>query len=875
MKLDHTTTQDLPSMRNRTPNDRPTPRRNLIRFLIVALATTPLLVWADGGQVASAVSTNDAWKKAVDAVTRGDFAGAGELLRKSETQSPLVEKVRSWLDDYETKQKARKELNKADFDKYVAYSKQRIERKEYKDAIGWALAAVDVAENRQDILGADWVHTLVNDALAQAEQYRKDNEWKDAWLIYSQLSALYETESRFQKLEREAVTHLRLEGMFKKGTHWEEYIERANWSDAKLALENIEQFYVEPADFKKIAEAGLEQMLLLAESKTAQETFAGLKDEHNRADFVARIKENLEQVRNAPTLDRTQCTKRFARVIEQINKQTVNLPDELIVTELMRGALEPLDEFTTMIWPRESDEFEKHTRGDFIGVGISIHKNKLDEVEVVTPLEDTPAYHAGIVAGDVILKVDGEPLEGKSINKVVETITGPNNTPVNLTIRRGEQLLEYALVRARVKIQSVKGWERNDNEAWKFWKDKENGIAYVRLSSFQRNTHEDLTNALADLQPQGMRGLILDLRGNPGGLLDSAWQISSLFLKRGDIVVSTKGRIPDEDQTLPARGDGPWSDLPLVVLVDDNSASASEIVSGAIRDDGRGIVLGERTFGKFSVQNLIALGNSRTKIKLTTARYYLPSGVSLHREPNSTTWGVEPQISAPLARKERFQVYALRREADMLGPQAPKKEKDADKGGDSIKPLGPELEDGDLDLPADVDPEQTAPKSGPGESAGKTDADSGRDGEKKPATDRKSEATRPVDADAKGANAAAIGKPKPDADGTPKADAGRDSTVPAESDSKVAADPKVAVDSDSKIAGDSDSKTAADSDSKAADANKKKDELPPLEQPDENNRPKEDPQVDAAVLLLRVKLIAQKFPTLATAETERPKTANP
>lgn len=791
-------------MQNKTSTNRDLPpegihMRNVRRFrdgaiaallLTSLLAVTPGFLRADGGQVASASGTNEVWKKTVDAVTHGDFLGAGELIKKSDTTGPLVDKVRSWLEEYETKQTARKELNRLDFEKYVTYAKQRIERKEYKDAIGWTIAAVDVAENRQDILGADWVHTLVNDSLAKAEEYRKNNEWKDAWLIYSQLSSLYETESRYQKLEREAVTHLRLESMFKKGTHWEEYIERASWADAKVALENIEQFYVEPANFKRVAESGLEQMLLLAESKTAQETFSGLKDDNNRADFVARIKENLEQVRNAPTLDRAQCTKRFARVVEQINKQTVNLPDELVVTELMRGAVEPLDEFTTMIWPRESDEFEKHTRGDFIGVGISIHKNKLDEVEVVTPLEDTPAYHAGIQAGDVILKVDGESLEGKSINKVVETITGPKDSPVTLTIRRGEQLLDYPLIRARVKIQSVKGWERNADEAWTFWKDKENGIAYIRLSSFQRNTHEDLTNALSDLQAQGMRGLIMDLRGNPGGLLDSAWQISSLFLKRGDIVVSTKGRIPEEDQTLPARGDGPWADLPLVVLVDDNSASASEIVSGAIRDDRRGgVVLGERTFGKFSVQNLIALGNSRAKIKLTTARYYLPSGVSLHREPTSTTWGVEPQISAPLARKERFQVYTLRREADMLGPQAPKKDKDADKGPPTAKLLDPDLEDGDdLDVP------------------------------EKPADDV---AAKPADDRSGEENKNGVG------------------------------------------------------DDKVADGEKKKDELPPLEQPDENNRPKEDPQVDAALLLLRVKLIAQKHPTLATAETERPKTANP
>lgn len=734
------------------------------------------------------------WAKGVEYIKTGRFGEAYEAFRGFEPDAGLPGRVRGWLEEFEAKQLARKEANKADFEKYVKYTQQRMERKEYREALGWVIAAKDVADDVNTLLRADWLGTLVNDALLKAEEHRKANEWREAWYLYSELAEVFEREPRYQKLEREAATHLRLENMFKKKSHWREYVENATWADAKTALEYVEAYYVVPADFKRVCESGLEQLIMLTESQTARESedesLKGLKSENDRDDFVVRVRENLEQVRAMPRVDRSECVKRFRRVVETINPQTLRLPEELIVTELLRGAFEPLDEFTTMIWPKETEEFEKHTRGDFIGVGISIIKNQLDEIEVVSPLEDTPAYAAGVQAGDIIAKVDGKPLTSDmSINSVVDIITGPKDTPVTLTIRRDGKEIEFPLVRAKVKIQSVKGWRRDKNETWNYWVDKENGIAYIRLASFQRNTAEDLVNALSELQAQGMKGLILDLRWNPGGLLDSAWQIASLFLKRGDGVVSTRGRIEDDDQRLDATRDGPYMGLPLVVLADQNSASASEIVSGAIRDNKRGVVIGERTFGKFSVQNLMPLGSSRARLKLTTARYFLPSGVSLHREPTSETWGVEPNIRMPLVTKERIRASQLRREADLLGPPAPKKDQQAKKDeGLAPRFLDDENPDDGGPLPEGVAGDESKKDD---VTQGETPADGGK----------KDESTEKL------------------------ADGAKDEG---------------------------------------------KDKLPPIEQPDENERPKEDYQVEAALLFMRVKLLAEKHPTLATAEVERP-----
>jgi hypothetical protein len=242
----------------------------------------------------------------------------------------------------------------------------------------------------------------------------------------------------------------------------------------------------------------------------------------------------------------------------------------------------------------------------------------------------------------------------------------------------------------------------DDPQEWNHWIDRENHIAYVRVASFQENTVEDLDNVIRELKADGAQALILDLRDNPGGLLTSAQRMVSLFMGRGEPVVSTEGRIPGENQNYVTKFDGPHKDIPLTLLVNERSASASEIVSGAIRDNHRGVVIGERTFGKFSVQNLIPLGNSgKAKLKLTTARYYLPSGDSLHRDEGALTWGVKPDVTLRLAMKEKYRIWEMRREAERIGP-APKAFVDVE--GETQGETGG---DGDDDKPQEPEPELT------------------------------------------------------------------------------------------------------------------------------------------------------------------------
>lgn len=746
------------------------PRLTLTRFPGLLFATiAALAVPAPRLQAADVLPRvthdDDDWRRSLELVAKGQFESAKEAAAKLSPGNKLVDQLRGWLADYESKQAERRRLDLADMERYVGYAKARIERKEYAAALDRALQAHDVAPDQAAFRKEEWLLRLVNDALSHADEVRGKNDWRAAYDIYWRLAALFENEPRYEKLEREAVTHLRLDAMFEDKDTWMERLEQIRWEDAETALECIELYYyhLEPDHFKRITESGLEQVLLLAESSAARRVLPGLQDPDRRGEFQSRVKTKLDQIRAAPAADRSDAVQYFRRVLE-INEQTVDLPRELLVSELMRGAFEPMDDFTTIIWPEETEEFEKHTRGDFIGVGISIVKNRdSDEIEVVTPLEDTPACRAGVQSGDIIAAVDGKPLKGFSLNKVVDMIMGQKGSAVTLTIRRGEKEIEFPLVRDKIKIQSIKGLARKPEipEQWNHWLDPENKVAYIRLTNFQNNTSEDLTNALSELEARGMRGLVLDLRGNPGGLLDAAWKVSSTFLKKGDRVVSTKGRIRSEDQQFDTPGDGAFSNTPLIVLTDNNSASASEIVAGAVRDNKRGLVLGERTFGKFSVQNLISLGRSNAKLKITTADYYLPSGVSLHRKPGSTNWGVEPNVPVRMVRKERFNVYSGWRTADRVGPVAGSTDVD------------------DLD---DLSDPRTLLKDVEGPTRKQRDFDP-------------------------------------------------------ESGSPYAFDPN---------------------------------RLPSLYQPDENNRPKTDPQIDTALLVMRARLLGANYPTLAHAERETP-----
>ncbi|MBI1833048.1 MAG: S41 family peptidase [Planctomycetes bacterium] len=389
---------------------------------------------------------------------------------------------------------------------------------------------------------------------------------------------------------------------------------------------------------------------------------------------------------------RQQNLKLLVDVLDEIEKKYVKELDQKkmreLVENMINGGLEKLDPHSGFISADEFKQFQQRTRGKFGGVGIRLGVDpRSGRFMVESPIAGTPAYDAGVMAGDLILKIDGKSIDEWILKKVVEHIQGDPNTDVTLTVlhENGKEPVDLKMTRAEIKVESVMGdtYDKINLKEWNFWVDPESKIAYVRITEFTGTTVEELTRVVDGLQKAGLQGLIIDLRTNPGGLLEAAVDAASLFLPEGKAVVSTKGRggVVEKEYKAKIKGNmKPGTSYPIAVLINRNSASASEILAAALQDHARAVIIGERSYGKGSVQVLIEMEEGTTALKLTTASYWRPSGRNIHRFPDSKDedeWGVKPTkgFEVKLTDAERFEYFKWRRERDILRRpgQAPKK----------------------------------------------------------------------------------------------------------------------------------------------------------------------------------------------------------
>lgn len=321
--------------------------------------------------------------------------------------------------------------------------------------------------------------------------------------------------------------------------------------------------------------------------------------------------------------------KALSEVFQRVKEHYVEeVDDKTLLENAIRGMLSGLDPHSTYLDEKATEELRIGTSGEFGGLGIVVGMED-GFIKVISPIDDTPAARAGIRAGDLIIRLDEKPVKGMSLDDAVKLMRGKPGTEITLTIvREGEDKpLTFEITRDRIKVESVKS------------RLLEPGYGYVRISNFQVRTGADMRKAISRLKKESkgkLKGLVLDLRNNPGGLLDAAISVSDAFIKRGDIV-SIKGRTEDNKKVAQATPDDILNGAPIVVLVNGGSASASEIVAGALQDHKRAVIMGSQTFGKGSVQSVIDLRN-RTAIKLTTALYYTPSMRSIQAE------GIKPDI---------------------------------------------------------------------------------------------------------------------------------------------------------------------------------------------------------------------------------------
>ncbi len=390
--------------------------------------------------------------------------------------------------------------------------------------------------------------------------------------------------------------------------------------------------------------------------------------------------------------------KLLVDVLEEVQQKYVKELDtdqmrDLVENMISRG-LEHLDPHSDFINAEKFKQFQHSSKGKFGGIGIQIDTDRINGtpyIMVRSPIVGTPAYEAGIMAGDLIMKIDGQSTESMALNKVVDSIQGEPGTKVTLNIlHEGSKTpVDMEITRAEIHVDSVLADHRQkDNpKDWDFWIDTDARIAYVRVTAFTETTVSELTKVVDSLQKAGMKGLVLDLRTNPGGLLKAAVEVSSLFLKEGENVVTTKGRNNQNEEVYNARPQpnvAPGTSYPIAILLNRYSASASEIVAAALQDHFRAVIIGERSYGKGSVQNVIPMENGATALKLTTASYWRPSGKNIHRFPDSKEkddWGVKPNegYEVKLTDEERYNFHKWRQLRDIVRRNGEGKTKDDEK----------------------------------------------------------------------------------------------------------------------------------------------------------------------------------------------------
>ncbi len=392
---------------------------------------------------------------------------------------------------------------------------------------------------------------------------------------------------------------------------------------------------------------------------------------------------------------RVEAFSRFSNVVTEIEKKYV---DKITISEIMtkaiEGLLSNLDAHSAYLNEKKFKEFQAQTEGEFGGLGITVGMRD-GVLTVIAPLEGTPAYKAGVKSGDNILKINNESTLSMSIDDAINLMRGKPKTPIQITIVRKNEPkpLVFNIIRDIIKVPSVY-----------VKKIEKTPYLYVRVNSFDKNVTKSVLDGLK-ANPK-TKGIVLDLRGNPGGLLNQAVGLSNLFIKEG-VLVSQKGKNKEENLEYKANGRAPYTDLPIAVLVNGGSASASEIVAGALQDHKRAVIIGEKTFGKGSVQMLLPV-NKDEAIKITTARYYLPSGRTIQAKgitPDIVIYpGKVPENENKFSLKEADLKHHLEQELKKIDDKTPNsKEADKDKKNEEEKEVTPKMINDDIQLKTAID----------------------------------------------------------------------------------------------------------------------------------------------------------------------------
>lgn len=713
-------------------------QRSAAACALVLVTLAPAFVWASPNDTPLAsAQARELWRKGSDQILAGDFANGISTLEQVARIEPghsQVSRALDWLRDGQSLAENRERLRSKSYEHWVEEVHKAVEKAKHpemdetgdedkaagdeetvdgdagdadgktsdaggeagksdtadadaepeEEAYPWGAAlrfaelAMKNAEDEAAFRALPWLTEIVENVHVEIDRSKQLGKWRDGLALYDILKEIYPDDEVYQEGYDYCRVRAHLDYIYGPKSTWRTDLRGVRPDAIPEILSRIEMDYVEEPDLKESCLSGLRQLLIMAEAQSLTDTFPSLGDEDLVGFFVARLKGLIRDKERTNRDYRVRDVERAFRQVLDANAESLHLPEPVLVDEFVAGMLEPLDEFTAVIWPAEVDEFNKHTRGEFVGVGIQITKSEGKPVRVESPLPDSPAYRAGIKPGDLITEVDGQSTLEITVMQAVRIITGESGTLVNLTIQdpTTKAIRHVPLERTRITIRTVGGHVRVEDAptGWDFLIDPENKIGYVRVSGFMDNTVSDLRDALKQLRANGCRGLILDLRFNPGGLLTSARDMCDLFLPADKLIVRTKGRGRAQNTELQSRSGNADGDLPLIVLVNEYSASASEIVAGALAGWREACIVGERTFGKGSVQHLIPIAGNQAYLKLTSAYYYVhdpdmlndDSLYCLHKRPGVKTWGIEPHVVVKVIPQELNKILRIRRERDVL-----------------------------------------------------------------------------------------------------------------------------------------------------------------------------------------------------------------
>ena len=546
--------------------------------------------------------------------------------------------------------------------------------------------AAEFADEQQKVslMGDAFVKKALQASTDHSTTLEAEGKWLEAYSrYYYWLQAIDPNNHGYSDYADELLAKAGIAGSF-TDSPCETRRERFEGVDKRMfvrAMDALSLHYVNSIDYVKMGTEAIKRCDQLAEVLSIAFS-EGLSDNGHTFTMPAPEKITAWSVALAGLRDEIEAAPatfgkaRFLKLLDQVlslNDATVQLPQRPLVAHFSEAALEQLDPYTVMVWPRQVQDFEKLMMNEFTGIGIEISKPR-GFLTVASLLPDTPAYRSGLDAGDVIEEVDGVPTKDMSLTCAVKKITGPKGTSVTLGIRRAgqEKTENLTITRDRITVPTIRGWQRTDSGKWLYMIDEPNRIGYVRITSFSGDTAADFEAALEELDDQGLKGLIVDLRFNTGGLLDSAVDICDLFLDEG-LIVRTQPKASMIPAFEYAHRRGTQADYPLVILINAGSASASEIVAGALGDSRyeRAVLVGTRTHGKGSVQGITHYPGGGAQLKYTMAYYHLPSGQrvksrqSVEAEGRSD-WGVGPDVKVELNSDELRKMLDVQRANDVL-----------------------------------------------------------------------------------------------------------------------------------------------------------------------------------------------------------------